>query len=225
MKNIFTSCILLLLTACSSSISSNKTEAFWLWFVENRAEFEHLNEATRNEKDEKLNQLLEQLLKIDDGLAVEVSNESQGVRDLVISAEGDKEKFPVVKEIVQTAPFIPGWTVTAFRQRSDDDFTLQYRSLRFTPSDMYFYPIAEGDSLDLIIYSKGLKNHNPDTVAFYGLIAMDNVLGEYDCVMKVRHYDFQDLVDEKDKSNLKPLKDLPDYVDSFHRNNQRNKSQ
>ncbi|GGF07644.1 hypothetical protein [Hymenobacter cavernae] len=204
-----------IITSCTPS-TDDKIKNFWTWFVNNKESFEHLNESSR---DEKLDLIIEHLQPITDGLAVEVSSEIKKTRALVISPEGDKTKFSVVRRIVDAAPLMQGWKVTAFRQRDTSDFILEYRSLKFTPSEMYFHPLVEGDSLDLIIYSKGIKNHNPDTVALYGLITLDNVLGEYDCVMEVRDYDFQDLDDEKDKSDLRPLKELPRFVDNFHRTN------
>ncbi len=81
---------------------------------------------------------------------------------------------------------------------------------------MFFYPVIDGDSLDLIIYAKNIKASDQNKVGYYGLITMDNVLGEYDCVMKVRHYDFHDLDDETEMSDLKPLTELKKFVDEFH---------
>jgi len=175
--------------------------------------FENISD---NDRDEKLTLLIEQLSLVEKGLAVEVSNEFNGVHDLVISAEGDRTKFDAVKKIVAGAPKIDKWTVTAFRQPSTDDFTLTYQDMNFTPSEMFFAPVIEGDSLDLIIFVKGISNHNYEEAAYYGLITIDNVLGEYDCVMKVRHYDFRDLNEISDTSSLQHVTALPKFVDDFH---------
>lgn len=189
-------------------------EQFWAWFNENKSMFNNINDQNR---DDLLDTLLERLHKIQEGLSVEVSEEFKGVRDLTISAEGDRDRFPVVQKIVNTAPKMKGWTVTAFRQPLDFDFTLEYQGLKFSPSEMYFSPLVNSDTLDLIIYAKGIKKHDSNTVNHYGLIAMDNVLGEYDCVTKVRYYDFHDLDEEEDKSDLRPVKELRAFVDSFHK--------
>ncbi len=46
----------------------------------------------------------------------------------------------------------------------------------------------------------------------------DNILGEYDCVVKVRNYDFHNMpVKQEELKDLKPLLELADYVDNFHK--------
>ena len=199
----------------------NKTDEFWNWFTENRIKFEKIDSTNR---DEKLDLILSQLHKITSGLAVEISDEFKGIRDFVISPDGDKEKFALVKEIISRAPAIKGWTFTAFRQPINEDFTLKYKDLEFTPSKMFFLPKIDGDSLDLIIYTENIKNHDVDKIAYYGLITMDNVLGEYDCVLKVRHYDFHDLDEVENKNDLIHLTELKTFVGNFHRQKQKKTS-
>ena len=82
-----------------------------------------------------------------------------------------------------------------------------------TPSELFFFPIRDEESLDIIIYGKGFKEHDFNTLAHYGLIMMDNVLGEYDCVTKIRHYDFKDISDLSDNDDLIPLTELRSYID------------
>jgi hypothetical protein len=44
------------------------------------------------------------------------------------------------------------------------------------------------------------------------------LLGEYDCVKKVRNYDFHTMPTDRDLlSELKPLVEIASYVDNFHR--------
>jgi len=184
-----------------------------MWFDANKASF---NEITDNNRDEKLDTILAHLKPVKEGLAVEVSNEFKGKRDILISANSDKENFSAVEEIVKNAPVIKGWTVTAFRQRAKEDFTLKYKDLKFKPSKMLFRPVAENGKLNIEVYVNGIKNHNYDTVAYYGIIAMDSVLGEYDSVKKVGIYTFHELRDVKNLQ-LKPVLELPAYIDSYYK--------
>lgn len=193
----------------------DKIDIFWKWFVENKVKYETLPDQGP-ELDERLDLIITQLRKIEDGLAVEISREFQGVRDIVISAEGDRSKFAIVQAIVSKAPKIDKWTVTAFRQRNPEGFSLRVGDLEFDPSKMYFDPIVEGDTLDVIVYAEKLSKYDYNEAAYYGLITLDNVLGEYDCVMKVRHYDFRDTKELPKKHDLKHLTDLPKFVDDFH---------
>lgn len=192
----------------------DKTEVFWTWLSNNIQIFEKIESHDQNEK---LNLILENLRNISDGLSIQISKESKGIRDLVISPDGNKEKFAIVTKIIEKAPQIKGWTFTAFRQPTEGNFTLKYEDMEFTPSEMFFYPKIEGNSLDLIIYTKNIKNHDFNIISYYGLMTIDNLLGEYDCVMKIRHYDFHDLNEAGDKITLKPLNELKIFVDNFHK--------
>ena len=186
---------------------------FWKWFISHKDILEHLTETNR---DKKLDLVLDQLNKIQPGLAVEISDEFKGTRDFVISANGDIDKFSAVKAIVSEAPHIKGWKVTAFRQKAGQDFTVKYGNLSFKPSQMFFYPNKTEDGLDIIVYVKGIANQDKEKVNYYGLIAMDNVLGEYDSVTKVKNYIFQDLETPKNKKELRPVSQLPDFIRHYY---------
>ncbi len=223
-KVILLPCVALMLFCCSAKAkqenrpgtkAEDKIDIFWKWFIENKAKYENLPDQGP-ELDERLDLIISQLRKIEDGLAVEISREFQGMRDIVISAEGDRSKFPIVQAIVSKAPKIDKWTVTAFRQRAAEGFSLRVGDIEFAPAKMFFDPIIDGDSLDVIVYAENLSKHDYNEAAYYGLITLDNVLGEYDCVMKVRHYDFRDTRELPKKHDLKHLTELPKFVDDFH---------
>jgi hypothetical protein len=70
----------------------------------------------------------------------------------------------------------------------------------------------------MIIYVKGVKEENYIGIAYQGLLLLDNILGEYDCVTKVRSYDFHDMPTKKEElEGLLPLLDIASYVDNFHK--------
>lgn len=195
---------------------TNKNEnivSFWNWFSKNKDIFNAIDDKNR---DEKLDLILCKVREVETELSIEISDEFNGIRDLVISPEGDREKFQIVKDIISKSPKIKGWTFTAFRQPVNDDFTLTYKDIEFTPSKMFFYPIIDGVFLDLIIYASDISKHDQNTVTHYGLITMDNLLGEYDCVTKVRAYDFHDLDKQKNRNDLIPLMNLREFVANFH---------
>ena len=186
---------------------------FWGWFKREKSFFETMTDSSR---DRRLNIVLEHLAPISDNLAIEVSKESKGIRELIISADGDKNKFPIVEEIVNGAPKIPGWTVTAFRQKASEDFILQFENLQFAPAEMFFRPFIEKDSLDLVIYADSIDNRNRADVIKYGLITMDNMIGEYAATLKVRSFDFKDSRELRTKARVYKLDKLPGFVDSVY---------
>jgi hypothetical protein len=189
----------------------NRIKEFWFWFDDNKS----LYEMMQGNQDDKLNLIINELRKITDGLSVEITV-NQPIKELTISAEGNIEKFPIVKEIVAKAPTIVGWKVIAFRQPVEKDFTLEYGDIRLTPSKLHYSPVTDGDSLDIIVFGEGFKDYNQNELAQYGLIMLDNLMGEYNCVAKVRYYDFQDVRDA-DGYELKPLPEINLFIESFYK--------
>jgi hypothetical protein len=213
---------LVFISACSEHVGSiqpdmrtqnDHIEEFWQWFSKKKKQYEAMPDSGYTER---LDIIIGHLAPIADGLAVEVSKESHGTQELIISADGARNKFPIVEAIVKAAPVIPGWKAVAFRQKASEDFVLVYQNLRLSPAEMSFHPIIEGDSLDLIIYANSIKNKNRNEVIKYGLITMDNVLGEYTATIKVRSYDFQDIQDVSRGERVCKLKELPAFVDRFY---------
>ena len=209
MKRIITIILTIFFVSCLNH-KQDPIERFWNWFIKNKDELHKINDTKR---DEILNKILSQLKKVQPELSIEISREENGIREMTISPEGDRDKFEIVKLIVQKAPTIKGWKIIAFRQQIGFDFTLEYQDIRLTPSELYFIPIRDQESLDIIIYGKGFNKYDFNTLAHYGLIMMDNVLGEYDCVTKIRHYDFRDISELLDTGDLIPLTEIRSYIE------------
>lgn len=214
--------MLMFISACSEHIGTiqpdmrtqnDHIEDFWQWFKKERHQYEIMPDS---EYAEQLDVIIAHLAPIAEGLAVEVSKETNGIRELIISADGDRNKFPVVEAIIKGAPAIPGWKAVAFRQKASEEFILTYQNLRLSPAEMSFHPVIEGDSLDLIIYADSIKDKNRDDVIKYGLITLDNVLGEYAATIKVRSCDFQDKRDIGRGERVHKLDELPAFVDKFY---------
>lgn len=214
--------LLLAFGGCSNKdrmASENETpkqiEEFWTWFVAHRSEFEAV---TPKDSNDILITIGERLRTISDGLVAEMSPAAEGSRELTISAEGDRRKFPIVKEIVSKAPKLDGWVFTAFRQPAKKDFILTAEGIEYDTSKMFFVPLVEGKQFDLIVYTDNLDEKDEDRAFRFGMVVMDNFLGEYDAATKVRRYGFRDLNNLKDRSELRKLNELPKFIDEFHRN-------
>jgi hypothetical protein len=197
---------------------TDPVEKFWNWFKENEKRLRKFEE----DPDKYLTEVLTQAKKIQSGLAIEFEPPKNGIINMTLSADGDRTLFPAVKSIIGKAPKIEGWNFIAFRQRMDIEkvkgMKLKAENHELDPEKMKFFPVINGDSLDLIIYAKGVTEENFNQVAYGGLLLLDNILGEYDCVTKVRSYDFHDMpVKKEELKGLLPLIDLVAYVDNFHR--------
>ena len=85
---------------------------FWAWFDSYRG---GMSEATLPQ-DQHLEEIVERIGRIEPELAVELSSREDGVKEITISADGVRERFPIVEQIVSQAPSMEGWEVIAFRQ-------------------------------------------------------------------------------------------------------------
>lgn len=192
-------------------------EKFWTWFKENEKRLRKFED----DPGKYLTEVLIQAKKIQPGLAIEFEPSKNGIINMTVSADGDRNLFTVVQNIVGKAPTIEGWKFIAFRQRMDLEkikgMKLKASDHELEPEKMKFFPIVNGDTLDLIIYARGVTKENYNQIAYGGLLLLDNILGEYDCVTKVRSYDFHNMPTNKDElDGLLPLLDLAAYVDKFH---------
>ena len=199
------------------SKESEPIEKFWTWFKDNEKRLRKFKE----DPDKYLTEVLTQVKKVQSGLAIEFEPPKNGIINMTVSADGDRNLFDVVKNIVANAPVIDGWRFIAFRQRINMDqvkeMKLKAEDHELDPGKMKFFPMVNGDTLDVIIYAKGVTDENYNQVAYGGLLLVDNILGEYDCVTKVRSYDFHNMPTKKEElEGLLPLLDLAAFVDKFH---------
>ena len=198
-----------------SVVTKDSIDEFWDWFVSNEKRLR----AIQNDSIQTLSQIGDHARKIDNGLAVEFEPPKNNIINVTISADGNRDLFPLVQRIVEKAPKIDGWTFVAFRQRVPmKGKTLRMEGRELDPEKMKFFPMPSGDSLDVIIYANNVTEENYNQMAYASLLLIDNILGEYDCVKKVRKYDIQNMPTSKQElQGLMPLLDLPDYVDNFHK--------
>ena len=197
---------------------SDPIEKFWTWFKENE---KRLKKFEQN-PDKYLSEVLAQAKKIQAGLAIEFEPPKNGVINMTVSADGVRELFEIVQNIVDKAPKIDGWKFIAFRQRMNLELVkamkLNAGGDELDPNKMRFFPMIADDTLDIIIHIKGVTEENYNQVAYGGLLLLDNILGEYDCVTKVRSYDFHEMPKNKEElDDLLPLLDIASYVDNFHK--------
>lgn len=192
-------------------------EKFWDWFTANEKRLRQF-EADPNKY---LNELITNAKKIERGLAIELEPPQKGIINMTISADGNKLLFPLVQSIVAKAPKIDGWNIIAFRQRMPKEYVvgikLKAENHEMDPAKMKFFPVITGDTIDVIIYLNGVTEENFNQVGYGCLLLVDNILGEYDCVTKIRSYDFHNMpVKKEELEGLLPLMDLAAYIDKFH---------
>ena len=186
---------------------------FWNWFSNNET---RLFDYDDNNAGETMKEIHKNLNQVEDGLGFEISKIIDNKRQIEISAEGNIKNFDLIKRIVAEAPVLDKWKIVAFRQPSADGFILKFDEFELDTFKLFFLPVEQDDDIDIVIYGENFKEYNEQKLAQYGFIMVDNLLGEYDTVIKVRYFDFKDISTVDNKEDLNPLEDLPDYIQWYY---------
>jgi hypothetical protein len=188
---------------------------FWDWFKANSARlmnFEYYGNPILHYGDPILEELTVELNKVSNGLTFQFSSKDIYGREFVVSADGIRQLFSTVIKLVGAAPALPGWKIVAFRQPMSPQFSLDFGGFRLLTDDIWFKIISKEYWVDITLYVKGLSRKNRHVVQHASLIALDNVLGEYDVEMKVGRIYCQSLPKDPIKSGLKLFRDLPEVI-------------
>jgi hypothetical protein len=162
-----------------------------------------------------LDELLEQLHAIDDGLFFELSEPHEGVNELVITAEGDRELFSLVDRVVAAAPQLGAWQVIALRPPLGFDFEINYEGIKLDPEKLWFMPLAAGsggEHFGLRIMVPNLREAEEQTATNAVWVLLDTGLGERQCAEVIEHVEVARLPSMADTSDYVPLKELPAYL-------------
>src|SRR4051794_15901947 len=124
----------------------SKEDTFWDWFKTNNSKYYYLNQITDLEKREKLlNQFLEQLHNYCDNLFFEIGGVPNEPQELIISAEGNKDYFDKVEELVAAAPKLSDWEIIAFKPPLGVDYITEYKGIKLNARKIWFLPLDNED--------------------------------------------------------------------------------
>ena len=192
--------------ATAASIS-----AFWQEFAGAEAA---LKAVPLRERVEQGNELLERHLG---GLALEISGgDADAVVDLIITAHGSIDRFPLLMQVVAAAPKLRHHAVRAFRERTQQpDFPIGMDGFELSTSEVL---IAcgqdDGQAALEIRFGREIPQDYQDHARNMAFIMIDHVLGEYDFAVKVGAVDF---VEESQDHHAEwtPLSELPPVFDRY----------
>lgn len=163
----------------SASKSGDPIAYFWNWFEANCA---HLIEMFKVEPQSIAETDLHSNMKaIDPCLCYELGQNRSGKYELVISADGIREKFPIVFETAKRAPSLENWIITALRPA--EGFDVVYKddkvelSLEHTQFTIYGF---EGTHLvKLLIHVPDFAPEFEHQFRLACVICLDGGLGEW----------------------------------------------
>ena len=189
----------------------SKEEKFWNWFSKNQNTY--YTEIENLEIRENIfNELSFELKKVHSDLVFEFSPiHENGIREFTVSAEGMKEIFPIVVNLIEKAPKLKNWKFNAFRQRvPGDEIELNFGDFEIGYKDIYFRYLEEDEKLGIELNIRDYDNDPRMQNAIY--ILLDNLIGEYDVTMGIDWIDWVKL-DESKLENFYPITHLRTVID------------
>jgi len=195
----------------SPAEQAERIAAFWRAFQQGEPDL--IRQPVR-EQVEKINEVLEEHL---DGLALEMSaNDGDQLIDLIATAHGSKERFPLLMDFVKQAPPLKHYSLSAFRTRTEEpDFPIRMDGFELATSDILIGHFADEGLVGIeVMFDRELPSDMLDHARNMAFIMLDHVLGEYDFAVKVGAVDFVEGFSDEVLSST-PLHQFAPVLDSF----------
>lgn len=171
-----------------------KEDNFWKYFERNKKSLEEFINSDLSDYTA-YNNLTDAIHKYSDLIFPEVTQNSDGKFVLIITPDGKPSGIPDTEKLYNSKPEIDNWIVEKFRQPKDD-LKFKYDGLEYPSSDIEIIPefIDEEGKVDIRVY---IKNMNLDKEKYQTMawLYLDNILGEFNSITKVRYADFFHLDD------------------------------
>jgi hypothetical protein len=149
-------------------------QTFWSWFQFNEEAI--FNVGTN--QDELFDEIGRSLQEVSPNLTFELGPPLPS-RDFIISADGIKDLFPVVKSLVAAAPKLRRWNVIAFRPRRILPCVVELGAKKIDSEDVKFSLLDDGKVVGIRLFIPGFRESDTGWKQV-GYLLLDEALGEYD---------------------------------------------
>lgn len=189
---------------------------FWKFFHENHQAYLFLGEVDDHERERLVNLLLEKLHEFCDQLYFEIGGHPEDPKqELIITASGNPQFFPIVEALVQAAPEMDDWEVIAFKPPRGASFVIVYNDIELTPTELWFTPLRNKEEPKMIGIAVGVPYYDEDNedenfnAAIFALI--ETVIGEKAFAL-VDYIEPNSLPEDPEEYGLEPLERLTEYL-------------
>ncbi|MBK9036585.1 MAG: hypothetical protein IPL61_35935 [Myxococcales bacterium] len=186
----------------------NPTDELWSWFRKHGETFRDPRSLDPRAI-EKLGRLLS---AIEDGIVYEFVMADGRANELVISADGRPGLFGTVIDIVNAAPSLAGWKITAFRQPGPMTGTIEMGDVKLSYEDIWFQSSNDGGRTNLVLGVRGMTEENHQQLAGAVFILLDDALGEFVAGTSLGAVDFADLPADPPSKGFRPLVEVTQVV-------------
>ena len=190
---------------------------FWIWFENNHKKYIFIQEVDDTEREKILTELIQELHKYCDGLFFQLGGHpDEHQMELVITAEGITDYFPMVEALVDQAPAIKGWDIIKFKQPQGPGFSTEYRGFVFDPEETIFIPLTSIDAPNAV----GILVCYPDFIeaekeAFINgtFIMLDTLIGEKSTAMDIDYLDVAQTPEEIEEYEFLYMTEIASFIE------------
>jgi hypothetical protein len=200
-------------------VNRDKIEVFWNWFRENHQNYSNFNEIYSSypkESTRLLDVITKELKEFSEGLFFEISADKER-KELIITAQGNREYFVDALELVEYAPTIEDWKFIALKPAIGLDFNFKMGEVTINPSEITFMPLEAPEYPHDIAIRLYHKDYTPKEGATRNAViiglysALNMLLGEKESSLIFQYIDFDDMPHPKEQSF--PFSGLKDYIE------------
>lgn len=194
---------------------------FWQWFTHNHQAYTFLTSIDESVKQELLDNLLSRLHKYCDKLYFEIGGFPDEDQELIITAEGNKDYFSKVEELIGDAPGIKGWSFIAFKQPTNDHFKSKWGDIELDTQDMWFIPLESERPSEIGIrvyvpnYDQIRDNESTEPLL---LKMIDTIAGEKSFSLEITYIEFESQIGDPEEEGQIPIIELSTYIE-WHKSN------
>jgi hypothetical protein len=191
--------------------ANESIRAFWDWFVANEASLRELEDSSEILWD----QAVEKLHLVDERLWFEMSHPDGGMREFIVTAQGNVEAFDIAEALIASAPEMQGWKMIPLKPALGFDFKTQYEGMQFDMREMWFMPMSSASHPEAVGLKIGIPGFDPeraqDTLCAV-LMMLDTALGERAAQQNLQHVEVSLLPENPEALGYLALPELPEYL-------------
>jgi Family of unknown function (DUF695) len=187
---------------------------FWVWFQKNEKKFFDVVKNNNRIGKDFLDKLSPKLNELKDGFFFLTGMCDDHTAELVLTADGNVRNIVFVEELVQAAPKMNGWKITALKPALDiKDVNINMDGQEFSGEKLSFYyseEFAYPDEIDITVVHADFTERNKTVITNGTFIFLDNYLGELDFITTVDK--IQIMGKEEAKKELIPISKLKAFL-------------
>ncbi|MCP2027361.1 hypothetical protein L1276_002518 [Flavobacterium sp. HSC-32F16] len=187
---------------------------FWNWFLQNEKDFFKVVKSRQNIHQGFLEKLAPKLDEVHNGIYFLTGMFDDDTVELILTPDGAIRNIYAIEELVNAAPQIKGWKITALKPSSDiQNIGIDYEGFKFNKDNLKFCPNTHEDypdEIDLTVVYDDFVEENKGRIVNGVYIFLDNYLGELNSLTLI---DNMKVVGPNDTSEeLIPIEKLKDYL-------------